>query len=77
MSDEHKTLTETLEDDEWALVIGPEGELKGVFIPELADESQVPNAIVEILATYFNVDFYDDDFHDDDTEADAKPRTLH
>lgn len=76
MSDESKTLTETLEDDEWALVIGSEGELKGVFIPEAAEESGVPDAIVEILETYFEVDFYDAD-DSDDPAADKNPRTFH
>ena len=59
---EEKTipLTDALEDDDWAIIIGKEGDLKGIFIPEGKDEDVVPDSIVEIMATYFGVDFDED-----------------
>ena len=71
MSTEKSTLTDNLEDDDWALVIGPDGELKGVYIPEAHDEESVPEAIVEILEQYYDIDFYDDD------DTNELARTVH
>jgi len=53
-------LTEALEDDDWAIIISNEGDLKGVFIPEGADEQLVPESIIAIMADYFGVDFDED-----------------
>jgi len=72
MSKEKTTIADSLEDDDWALVIGPEGKLKGVYIPEAYDEESVPAAIVEILEQYYGIDFYDDDDNTDDLV-----RTVH
>ena len=47
---------DTLEDDDWGLIIGKDGTLKGMFIPEDDDESNVPEAIIKICITYFGVD---------------------
>ena len=59
--DDPKTLEEQLDDDDWALIIGPDGKLKGLFIPDGKDEEFVPESIVYICAKYFGVDLTSDD----------------
>ena len=61
MSDEPKTLEDQIGDEDWALIIGKDGNLKGMFIPDGADEDEVPESIVVIMEKYFGVDFSDDD----------------
>ena len=56
MSRESLTFSESLEDDDWGIIIGKDGTLKGMFIPEGEDETQVPQAIVQICLDYFGVD---------------------
>lgn len=51
------TLEEQIGDDDWAIIIGNNGNLKGIFIPQGMDEELVPESIVQIMAQYFGVDF--------------------
>jgi hypothetical protein len=57
MSEESNTLEEQLGDEDWAIIIGDDGNLKGLFIPEGKDEDLVPESIVTIMAEYFGIDF--------------------
>ena len=50
------TFEDSLEDDDWGLIIGKDGELKGMFIPEGYEEDLVPNVIIEICKQHFGVD---------------------
>ena len=58
---------ESLEDGDWGLIFGPNGELKGLFIPEGQEERMVPESIIEICQQYYGVDLAVDDLD----------RTLH
>lgn len=51
------TLEEQIGEDDWAIIIGNDGNLKGIFIPQGMDEELVPESIVQIMAQYFGVDF--------------------
>jgi len=51
------TLEEQLGETDWAIIIGNDGNLKGIFIPQGMDEELVPESIVQIMAQYFGVDF--------------------
>jgi hypothetical protein len=51
------TLEEQIGEDDWAIIIGNNGNLKGIFIPQGMDEELVPESIVQIMAQYFGVDF--------------------
>ena len=74
MNDEAKTLEEQLGEDDWALVIGKDGNLKGVFIPAGANEELVPYSIIHIMSKYFGVDFEEEI----DDALDVPPtETLH
>jgi len=65
MSDNPKTLEEQLGDDDWAIIIGSDGNLKGMFIPDGKEEDEVPESIVAIMSDYFGVDF--DEIDDEPT----------
>jgi hypothetical protein len=67
MNDEDMTLEAQLGEEDWAIIIGPDGNLKGLFIPEGSDEDEVPESIVYIMEQYFGVDFDEEDNY----------RTLH
>ena len=67
MNDEDMTLDAQLGEDDWAIIIGSDGNLKGLYIPEGSDDDEVPESIVYIMEQYFGVDFDDDDNY----------RTLH
>tara|TARA_B100001057_G_scaffold271052_2_gene271258 strand:- start:3938 stop:4219 length:282 start_codon:yes stop_codon:yes gene_type:complete len=52
---------ESLEDGDWGLIFGPNGELKGLFIPQGKEEHMVPESIIKICQTFYGVDLTDDD----------------
>lgn len=47
---------DSLDEDDWGLIISPDGNLKGLFIPEGQEDSEVPEAIVVICQKYFGID---------------------
>ena len=47
---------QALEDDDWGIIIGKDGTLKGMFIPEGQDEELVPEVIVKLCIDYFGID---------------------
>ena len=50
------SFSESLEDDDWGIIIGKDGTLKGLFIPEGMDEEEVPEIIVQLCIDYFGID---------------------
>jgi hypothetical protein len=74
MSDESRTLEAQLGEDDWAIIIGKDGNLKGLFMPDGVDEDLVPESIVTIMADYFGVDF---DEEMDDTVDVPPDETIH
>jgi hypothetical protein len=50
------SFADALAEDDWGLIIGKDGELKGMFIPEGKDDEDVPDAIVDICVTVFGID---------------------
>jgi len=47
---------ESLEEDDWGLIIGKDGSLKGMFIPKGCEEDAVPEVIVDICLEHFGID---------------------
>ena len=72
-NEESKTLDAQLGEDDWAIIIGKDGNLKGLFIPEGKDEDEVPESIVYIMADYFGVDFDETDSEEETSDG----HTLH
>jgi len=56
MMSEQITFEDSLEDTDWGLIIGKDGTLKGMFIPEGEDEADVPQAIIDICVKFFGID---------------------
>ena len=50
-----------MEDDDWGIIIGKGGELKGMFIPEGDDEAEVPEIIIKLCKEYWGIDPTADD----------------
>lgn len=53
---ETTTFEDALEDDDWGIIIGKDGTLKGMFIPEGEDDTVVPETIIKICKEYFGID---------------------
>ena len=56
MMSEKITFEQSLEEDDWGIIIGKNGELKGMFIPEGEKETDVPEVIVKMCKDYFGID---------------------
>ena len=53
---EKVTFEESLEESDWGIIIGKNGELKGMFIPEEEDDAEVPEVIVKLCKEYWGID---------------------
>ena len=53
---EYVNFDEALDEDDWGLIIGSNGALKGLFIPKGKEQDLVPESIVDICEQYFGVD---------------------
>ena len=49
------TFEEYLGDSDWGLIIDSKGQLKGLFIPDGKDDDDVPDAIIQMCITQFNI----------------------
>jgi len=57
MSQKQVKFENAMEDDDFGLIIGKDGELKGLFVPEEYDAMDyVPHTIVEILKKVYGID---------------------
>lgn len=65
------TFEETLEDDDWGLIVDNNGRLKGLFIPDGYEEDDIPDAVIQLCIQQFGID-PEEFFGDDDNEV-----TLH
>ena len=55
------TLEQQLGADDWAIIIGKDGNLRGLFIPDGSDDTKVPHSLLVIMQEYFGVDFDDEE----------------
>ena len=65
------TFEESLDDDDWGLIIDKNGRLKGLFIPNGSDEDEVPDSIIQLCCNQFGIN--PDEFYGPDNEH----ATLH
>jgi hypothetical protein len=63
------TFEQSLEKDDWGLIIDKNGRLKGLFIPEGSSEDDVPESIINVCCNQFGID--PQEFSDD------QPNFLH
>lgn len=52
MDNNYIKLEDSLEHDDWALIISKDGELKGLFIPEGKEDEEVPGCIIKICKLF-------------------------
>jgi len=47
----------SLQDDDFGLIIGRNGDLKGMFVPDIVDEAndEIPEAIIKILEKVYGI----------------------
>ena len=73
MSEGKQSLYDQIGEEDWAIIIGKDGNLKGLFIPDGKDEDEVPESIVVIMEKYFGVDF-DEEIDEEET---SDGQTIH
>jgi len=56
MKERNVDLEEALDSTDWALIIGKDGDLKGLFIPEGEEDDEVPAVIIDICKNHFGID---------------------
>ena len=57
MAHDYMGFSETLEEDDYGLIIGHDGSIKGIWVPShLEDVETLPQSIVTICQLYFGVD---------------------
>lgn len=61
MKEEFESFESALDDEDWGLIIGKDGTLKGMFIPDGQDEESIPENIVKICKELFGVDITADE----------------
>ena len=50
------TFEESLDNDDWGLIIDKDGQLKGLFIPDGSTEDDVPESIIQLCCSQFGID---------------------
>ena len=64
------TFEESLGESDWGLIIESKGNLKGLFIPDGCDEDDVPESIIQMCITQFNI-------NPDEFGIEERPSLLH
>ena len=52
-------LEETLEEDDYSLIMNKDGVLKGIWIPSGAEDDDIPGAITDVIKHFWDVDAND------------------
>lgn len=61
MSDRDDDFENMLEETDYGFIVGSNGELKALWIPEGQDEDEVPESIAKLIVYCFGVDPRDED----------------
>lgn len=61
MDNEHDFLglEDTLEEDDYAIIMGKDGTLKGLWIPSGAEDDDVPVPITDVIQRFWGIDAND------------------
>jgi hypothetical protein len=60
MSHDYLGFESALEEDDYGFILDAEGNLKGIWVPQGAENDQVPQPIVDIIKQKWNIDVNDD-----------------
>jgi len=47
---------DSLTNEDYGQIIGKNGELKGIWVPDGADSNVIPPRVVQVCSRYFNID---------------------
>jgi len=47
---------ESLEHDDYGLIVGTDGNLKGIWVPNTVEDNTIPDAIVDLCISKFGID---------------------
>jgi len=60
MSHDYLGLESTLDEDDYGFILDAEGNLKGIWVPQGAENDEVPQPIVDIIKQKWGIDVNDD-----------------
>lgn len=62
MDNEHDFLgiEDTLEEDDYAIIMGKDGTLKGIWIPSGSEDDDIPIAITDVIENFWGIDANDE-----------------
>ena len=63
MSHDYLGFNETLEDDDYGFILDKEGNLKGIWVPQGAEDEDVPEALVILLQEKWGIDVNDESIY--------------
>jgi len=54
---EYINFSESLEDDDYGIILSKNGKLKGIWVPEtIGDDEEIPDTIAFLIKTVFGID---------------------
>jgi|TARA_B110000211_G_C14004099_1_gene519949 hypothetical protein len=56
MSHKNVNFEKTLSDDDYGLIVGEDGTLKGIWVPRHKEHMEIPEEIANLCITKFNLD---------------------
>jgi hypothetical protein len=59
MSHEFLGLEDTLDEDDYALIVSQDGTLRGIWIPSGGEDDEVPDAITDVIKHFWDIDAND------------------
>lgn len=60
MSHDYLGFDSTLDEDDYGFILDAEGNLKGIWVPQGAENDEVPQPIVDIIKQKWGIDVNDD-----------------
>jgi len=55
MSHDYMGFEETIEEDDYGIILTKDGLLKGIWIPSSHEEEEIPEAIVHLVKTHWGI----------------------
>lgn len=60
MSHDYMGFEDSLDEEDYGFILDREGRLKGIWIPKEMEDEQIPEAVVEIVKLFFDIDINDE-----------------
>lgn len=56
MSHDYMGFEDSLDDDDYGVILDREGKLKGIWVPRCAEDEDIPEAVVQLLMEHWGID---------------------